>query len=51
MFPDGRDHDFGEVKKGTTLQHEFRIVNTSNEPLHLNTFRRSMGGLTSKVDK
>jgi RNA polymerase sigma factor (sigma-70 family) len=50
-FPDGRNHDFGEVKKGTTLHCEFGIVNTSNEPLHLNEIRRTYTGLTGAVDK
>ena len=39
MFPDGRDYDFGKVKRGPRLKHAFRIVNTSNVPLSIISIR------------
>src|SRR5262245_14164930 len=41
MFPDGTEHDFGKVLKGTLLKHTFRIVNTGNVPLRVVEVRRS----------
>ncbi len=40
MFPDGRDYDFGKVKRGPLVKHAFRIVNTSNVPLSLISIRK-----------
>ena len=39
MFPDGRDYDFGKVKRGTVIKHTFRIVNTSYVPLEIVSVR------------
>jgi hypothetical protein len=39
MFPDGFDHDFGKVMRGTEAKHVFRIVNTSAVPLHIVSLR------------
>jgi RNA polymerase sigma factor (sigma-70 family) len=50
-FPDGRDHDFGKVKRGTSLEHSFRIVNTSTVPLHLTSVRVSSGCMTGSGSK
>jgi len=41
MFPDGRDHDFGKVPTGTLCKHVFRIVNTSDTPIHIASVRFS----------
>ena len=35
MFPDGRDYDFGKVKRGAPVKHTFRFVNTSNVTLEV----------------
>ncbi len=50
-FPDGRQHDFGEVEFGTTLKHAFRIANTSTVPLYLVSVRASAGCITGIVNK
>lgn len=50
-FPDGRAHDFGEVKHGTSLKNTFRIVNMSNAPLNLTSVRVSNGCMTGTVSK
>ena len=39
MFPEGRDYNFGEVKKGTLVKHAFRIVNRSKAQLRLVSLR------------
>jgi hypothetical protein len=39
MFPDGLRYDFGKVTRGTQYRHSFRIVNTSNVPLHILSVR------------
>ncbi len=41
MFPDGLEHDFGRVPRGTQCQHTFRIVNTGAVPLRLVSLRFS----------
>jgi hypothetical protein len=41
MFPDGLDYDFGNVTRGTQCVHSFRVVNTSNIPLHILSLRTS----------
>ncbi len=41
MFPDGREHDFGQVQSGPQARHAFRIVNTSNVPLKIVSLRRA----------
>jgi RNA polymerase sigma factor (sigma-70 family) len=50
MFPDGRDHDFGQVFRGQTVTHRFRIVNTTNAPLKLLSVRAACGCATGSVD-
>jgi hypothetical protein len=35
MFPDGLEHDFGTVIRGTECKHTFRIVNTTDGPLQI----------------
>jgi hypothetical protein len=35
MFPDGWEHDFGTVLRGTKCRHAFWIVNTSSRPLQI----------------
>ncbi len=39
MFPDGREHDFGTVRRGEQARHAFRIVNTSAVPLRIVSLR------------
>ena len=39
MFPDGREYDFGKVKRGAPVKLEFRIVNTSDVTLTLISIR------------
>ena len=41
MFPDGREHDFGNVIRGLPCTHSFRIVNTHNVPLKIVELRIS----------
>jgi hypothetical protein len=41
MFPDGIEHDFGLVLRGTRCKHSFRIVNTSELPLKIQSLRAS----------
>jgi hypothetical protein len=50
-FPDGRSHDFGRVKPDAKLKHTFRIVNTSDAPLGLNSVRVSAACAAGKVNK
>jgi hypothetical protein len=40
MFPDGLEHDFGRVQRGTQAKHAFRVVNTSNVTLRVISLRR-----------
>ncbi len=40
MFPDGVEHDFGKVQRGTIVKHAFRVVNTSDVPLQIIDVRR-----------
>jgi hypothetical protein len=35
MFPDGLEHDFGTLKRGTIAKHVFRVVNTSSAPIQI----------------
>src|SRR5262245_20083255 len=35
MFPDGLEHDFGNVTRGTQCRHTFRIVSTTEVPLQI----------------
>jgi hypothetical protein len=51
MFPDGRAHDFGNVRPGELLTHAFRVVNTSGSPLQLTSVRVSAACLTVAVTK
>lgn len=39
MFPDGLHHDFGKVRRGKQIRHVFRVVNTSDVPLHIVSLR------------
>jgi hypothetical protein len=41
MFPDGLVHDFGILRRGVEARHAFRVVNTSNAPLQINSVRIS----------
>ena len=41
MFPDGRDHDFGIVPYGALCKHEFRMINTTDQPLEILNLRVS----------
>jgi RNA polymerase sigma factor (sigma-70 family) len=50
-LPDGREHDFGRVKRGTVLEHTFRVVNMSNVPLQLTSVRSSSGCTTGSVER
>ena len=50
-FPEGRDYNFGKVRRGTSLKHAFRIVNTSDVPLRLTSVRVSAGCMTGSVSK
>ncbi len=50
MFPDGCDYNFGDVKRGTHLQRDFRIINTSpNLPLTVIAVRVSSGCTTAAI--
>jgi hypothetical protein len=40
-FPDGLEHNFGKVTRGTFCMHAFRIVNTSRQPLRIVGLRKS----------
>jgi hypothetical protein len=51
MFPEGLSHDFGPVECGVVLKHAFRIVNTSDVPLHIKGLRGGMGCMTGSVNK
>ncbi len=50
MFPDGRTHDFGKVKRGSVPTCAFTIVNTGYKPLQLLESRVSAGCLTVSLD-
>jgi RNA polymerase sigma factor (sigma-70 family) len=50
-FPDGRDWDFGTVRRGTLVKHSFRLVNTSDAALRLGVLRSSCGCLTGSANK
>jgi hypothetical protein len=41
MFPNGLVHDFGTVMRGIQYNHSFRVVNTSDFPLHILSLRCS----------
>jgi hypothetical protein len=41
MFPDGLDHDFGKVTRGTQCNIAFRVINTSKVPLRISSLRMS----------
>jgi hypothetical protein len=38
-FPDGLDHDFGRVARGTYAKHTFRVVNTSDSQVEMTSVR------------
>jgi hypothetical protein len=50
-FPDGREYDFGKVRRGTLVRHYFHIVNTTDAPLRLTSVRVSAACLTGSVNK
>ena len=41
MFPEGNEHDFGKVTKGTQCKHSFPMVNSTNAPLRIQGLRWS----------
>jgi hypothetical protein len=52
MFPDGVEHDFGTVQRGTLATCTFRIVNTSNVPLKIVSYLTpSMSPLSATVTR
>jgi hypothetical protein len=52
-FPDGvldeKQHDFGVVPQGQQLVHYFRVVNTTDKPLHIYNVRVSCGCTTARA--
>ena len=50
-FPDGRNHDFGRVAKGTYCKFAFRIVNTADSPLEITSVRSVPGAVHGQVSK
>jgi hypothetical protein len=49
MFPDGREHNFGDVAYGETVKHVFRVVNTRGSSFELSSVRASCGCLTASA--
>jgi bla regulator protein blaR1 len=47
----GRSWDFGKVQRGATVEHRFRLTNTTNKPLHIASLRVNCGCATAKVDQ
>jgi hypothetical protein len=50
-YPDGRSHEFGKVKPDTELKHTFRIVNTSKQPMQLNSIRVSAACVSAALNR
>jgi hypothetical protein len=44
-------HDFGKVRKGMTLNHDFKITNTGKDKLNIRMTRASCGCTAPKPDK
>lgn len=42
VFPE-RSRDFGTVARGSRLHHAFRLVNTTNQEIHIATYRTKCG--------
>ncbi len=51
MFPDGLEHDFGQVERGALLTRTFRIVNRRAVPLQIMAVQSSAGFLTGSISK
>jgi RNA polymerase sigma factor (sigma-70 family) len=51
LFPKGRQHDFGNLERGTVAEHRFPIVNPHTIPLAIVSIRTSCGCATAKVTK
>ena len=49
-FPDGLDHDFGKVARGTYAKHAFRIANISDSPVEI-LVRTSPGAVKVRASK
>jgi hypothetical protein len=50
-FPDGQEHDFGRVARGTYSKHAFRILNAADVPLEIVSVRSSPGALRVRANK
>ena len=48
VFPE-RSHDFGTVARGSKVRHSFPIVNSTNEILHIKSWRTKCGCTDVKV--
>ncbi len=42
VFP-SREHDFGTVARGSKVHHSFKVVNTTNQEIHILTYRTKCG--------
>jgi len=42
VFPD-RLHDFGTVARGSKVHHSFRVVNSTDQEIHINSWRTKCG--------
>jgi hypothetical protein len=48
-FPDGLEHEFGKVARGTYCKHAFRIVNTSQSPIEITAIRVASGPVRPRM--
>ncbi len=42
VFPD-RDHDFGTVARGSKVRHSFRLVNSTSQEIHIESWKTKCG--------
>jgi hypothetical protein len=45
------EHDFGTIKRGTQLVHEFKLHNVLDSVVKVTEIRSSMGPLDARIDK
>ncbi len=41
-FPE-RSHDFGTVARGSKVRHSFPVVNSTDQPIHIKSYRAKCG--------